>query len=89
MTSWKDDLVEALTALDGQGSLAEIYVEVTRRRPNLRGQWQATVRGTLERHSSDSENFKGEDLFYSVGGIGSGSWGLRSRLRMRPNPGQS
>ncbi len=79
MNPWKDDLVKALRALGGEGSLGEIYMEVTRIRDPLQGQWQATVRGTLERHSSDSDKFKGgtEDLFYSARGIGSGVWGLR------------
>lgn len=77
MRPWKDDLVAVLRELGGRGSLGEIYASIARiRQP--RGQWQATVRGTLERHSSDSENYRGgDDLFYSVGGIGSGEWGLR------------
>lgn len=78
MKPWKDDIVEALHALGGRGSLSEIYAELVRIRTPLRGKWQATVRGTLERNSSDSDNHRGgEDLFYSVGGIGSGEWGLR------------
>ncbi|GAB2595138.1 hypothetical protein [Kribbella endophytica] len=78
MASWKGDLVKALTALGGEGSLSEIYGEIARIHKPLSTAWQATVRNTLECHSSDSENFRGrEDLFYSVGGIGRGRWGLR------------
>lgn len=78
MRPWKDDIATALTALDGRGSLAEIYASIARVRQPLRGEWKATVRGTLERHSSDSENYRGgDDLFCSIGGIGSGEWGLR------------
>jgi hypothetical protein len=77
MATWKEDIAEALAAIGGRGSLAQIYQELVRRRPELSGAWQATVRGTLERHSSDSENFNGEDLFCSVEGIGNGEWGLR------------
>jgi hypothetical protein len=38
------------------------------------------VRRAIEDHSSDSENYRTGrlDLFYSVGGIRSGRWGLRS-----------
>lgn len=75
---WKDDIVIALTALGGRGCLADIYASLAGIRAPLRGQWQATVRGTLERNSSDSENYRGgDDLFFSTGGIGSGEWGLR------------
>lgn len=78
MNPWKDDIVSALDALGGQGTLDEIYGQLTRLRSPLHGAWQATVRGTLERNSSDSENYTGgDDLFYSVRGIGSGEWGLR------------
>ena len=78
MKPWKDDIAAALTVLGGRGSLADIYASLTHIRAPLSGHWRATVRGTLERNSSDSENYRGgDDLFYSVGGIGSGEWGLR------------
>ncbi|MTP84973.1 restriction endonuclease [Turicibacter sanguinis] len=42
--------------------------------------YKAQVRGTIERHSSDSEVFhttkSKKDIFYSVGGKGGGHWGL-------------
>jgi len=77
MKPWKEDISTALIALGGRGSLAEIYASVARVRQPVRGQWQATVRHTLERHSSDSENYRGcDDLFFSEG-IGTGLWGLR------------
>lgn len=45
---------------------------------NLGG--KAGIRKNIEDHSSDSMNYKGkEDIFYSVGGIGSGEWGLRKK----------
>jgi hypothetical protein len=78
MRPWRDEIVTALKALNGRGSLAEIYASIARVREPLRGQWQATVRSTLERHSSDSENYRGgDDLFFSIGGLGGGKWGLR------------
>lgn len=38
---------------------------------------QAGIRACIERNSSDSDVFKGEDIFYSVYGKGKGYWGLR------------
>ena len=40
--------------------------------------WKAVIRATLEINSSDSDAFNGEDLFYSVEGLGNGHWGLRN-----------
>lgn len=77
LRSWKEEIVEALRALGGQANLADIYAQISRQRQPLSSAWQATVRQTIERHSSDSDNFKGEDLFYSVNGLGEGDWGLR------------
>ncbi|MCO7068740.1 HNH endonuclease, partial [Vibrio paracholerae] len=35
--------------------------------------------------SSDSDGFKnGQDLFYSVNGLGGGMWGLRNKLAYTP-----
>ncbi len=39
---------------------------------------KAGIRKCIEDHSSDSLNYKGKDnCFYSVDGIGNGTWGLR------------
>ena len=38
----------------------------------------------MESHSSDSNNFRSRDLFYSVEGLGKGIWGLRSEIRKTP-----
>jgi putative restriction endonuclease len=78
MATWKQDIVRAMERIGGSGTLAEIGREIQAIRPALTPSWDATMRGTIERHSSDSRNFEGrEDLFYSVGGIGNGVWGLR------------
>ena len=77
---WVDDVQLALRALGGSASLHTIYKEVGRRRRDgnrsLPRTLEATVRRTLEDHSSDSANFKGEDLFANVG---RGEWALRRR----------
>ncbi|MGO5081586.1 hypothetical protein ACTQ3L_06200, partial [Oscillospiraceae bacterium LCP25S3_E4] len=38
---------------------------------------QAGIRACIERNSSDSNVFQGNDIFYSVYGKGNGYWGLR------------
>jgi predicted HNH restriction endonuclease len=94
-STWLDDIVKAIEIRGGVASLSEIYEELKLIRPNLartrpeEGYWQATVRRTIESHSSDSQNFEGSrarnDIFYSVEGIGRGIWGLREETRYTPN----
>lgn len=86
MATWVEDIVTALQQLGGVGTLQEIYQEIEKirepaRRPRT---WKAIVRAMLERYSSDSAMFQGTDLFYSVEGIGSGAWGLRSLASATP-----
>lgn len=79
--TWRDDVRTALQRLGGRASLSRIYKEVERIRsaakrtipPTL----EATVRRTLEDHSSDSENYRGQDIFCMPEGKGAGVWGLR------------
>src|SRR5207237_2610422 len=80
--TWCDDVVAALRSIGGKGSLDRIYrdVEPIRRASgrSVPNYLQATVRQTLESHSSDSKNYKGgSDLFYAPEGIGAGVWALR------------
>jgi len=75
--AWKDDIVDALRDLGGEASLSDIYTRVAQARAPLPQTWQAIIRNVIESHSSDSDNFRGEDLFYSSGGLGNGRWGLR------------
>ena len=77
---WVDDVRAALRALGGSATLHEIYkATAARRREGNRSvprTLEATVRRTLEDHSSDSANFRGADLFTN---IGRGEWALRDR----------
>ena len=71
--------IEALRHLGGKGSYSEIYREYEKiiGKTITDGQ-EAGIRKTIEDHSSDSKNYKGQkDIFYSVDGIGKGIWGLR------------
>jgi hypothetical protein len=80
---WADWICKAMRNLGGTATYDELYAELRRiRPPPFSADWKATVRQTVERHSSDSENYRegNENLFYSVGGIGSGHWGLRGKL---------
>jgi len=83
MATWKQDIITALTQLGGQGSLEDINEKVKRlRTQKLPKSWDAIIRGTIERHSSDSDAFdKKENIFYSVNGIGKGVWGLISHRK--------
>ncbi len=62
----------------GQASYSEIYADYEKLKGvSLSATNKATLRKTIEMHSSDSANFRGKDIFYSVEGIGKGVWGLR------------
>jgi len=77
----KDILIEVLQNLGGEAHLNKIYEEFKKlaRKYNVQisKSYKATIRGTLERYSSDSNNFVGkEDIFY-LKEKGTGIWGLR------------
>lgn len=75
----REEVAEALRNLGGKAKLKEIYDEVERISDREKV-YKPSIRAALETNSSDSEAFNGKnDLFYSVGGIGSGVWGLRKR----------
>lgn len=85
MPSWEQDIVKALQNLGGVASYEDIYSEVFNLRSNLPETWKAVIRRRVQDLSSDSNGFKnGEDLFYSVKGLGNGIWGLRSQLSDTP-----
>lgn len=75
---WVDDVVTAMKRLGGAADLHEIYRTTQAIRSNagrtLPRTIEATIRRTLEDHSSDSANFKGTNLFRL---IGRGRWALR------------
>ncbi len=66
--TWKMMLRDALEHLGGEAHLKDIYKYIEDNFGNsLTAAWKATVRGTLERASSDSKAYDGkDDLFYSV-----------------------
>jgi len=76
---WVDDVVEALSRLNGEADLSQIYqkVQELRKQSNrpIVTSLKATIRQTIEAHSSDSESFQHRrDLFKHVG---RGRWRLR------------
>jgi hypothetical protein len=81
---WWQVVEFVLDKLGRPSSLSEIYRAVTavckdldRRIPR---ELEATVRGTLEDNSSDSDRFKGvRDIFYMPDGKHSGVWALRKK----------
>lgn len=78
--TWLDWIGQALGNLGGVSRYHYLYDEILRIRPEpFPPTWKAIVRQTIESHLSDSENFRpgSEDVFYSVAGIGKGTWGLR------------
>lgn len=72
-------LIESLRNLGGEGHYSDIYSEYEKVSGiTLTPGRKAGIRKTIEDHSSDSLNYKGrEDCFYSVYGLGEGTWGLR------------
>ena len=87
MASWLDDTVQALENLGGVAKYREIYAEVARLRVGRTIlSLKATVRKEIERHSKDSRLWEGKkDLFYSLKGLGTGTWGLKSMESSPPN----
>lgn len=79
MTSWKEDIIESLKRLGGEAHLSEIYNDIKLNTKRILSQtYEATIRATLERYSSDSDAYnQQEDLFFIVSEKGEGKWGLR------------
>ncbi len=73
-----DDIMNVLQNLGGKAHYSEIYREYERiTGESLTASQRASIRKVIEMYSSDSKNFRGRDIFYSVEGIGKGYWGLR------------
>ncbi len=80
MATWRKDIISALENLGGISNLTDIYKEVKKIRPLPHPQSiDSIIRGEIEKSSSDSEAFKGQDVFFSVDGLGKGIWGLCSK----------
>jgi hypothetical protein len=80
--TWAHDLVSVLRSMGGKARLERIYDAVEKhRRAHARSvprTLEATVRRTLENHSSHSQNYLGGvDLFCMPEGKGAGVWALR------------
>lgn len=85
MNTWADDIELSLKNLGGIAKLSDIYDEVERVREGPYPKtFTAIIRGTIENHSSDSANYKGNDRFFSAEGLGFGRWGLRSDINSTP-----
>ena len=75
---WRDIVKEALINLGGEAYLKDIYNEVVKNNIDLPVNYEASIRDTLQRNSSDSKKYNQKvDLFYTVEGMGKGKWGLR------------
>jgi hypothetical protein len=77
---WVDDVRSALISLSGEADLSAIYREVERIRRvagrSIVRSLEATVRQTIEAHSSDSNNFKPGNADY-FRHAGRGRWALK------------
>ncbi|MEZ9540002.1 HNH endonuclease [Shewanella sp. 10N.286.51.B8] len=85
MSSWEQDITQALENLGGVASYDDIYSEVSKLRRDLPKTWKAVIRRRIQDLSADSDGFKkGQNLFYSVNDLGAGVWGLRNKLVHTP-----
>lgn len=85
--TWLGEIIEAMKDLGGHAHYSDLY-EAVKDRGNIKFDSKdpkAQIRGTIERHSSDSSVYKkyyknqpDKDIFYSVYGKGKGHWGLRN-----------
>lgn len=81
--SFLEEIIASLEELNGSAPYKELYKKLYERNilsfSNFKNDknWKACVRATIERNSSDSKVFCGNDIFYSVDGLGKGHWGLR------------
>ncbi|GHO52883.1 HNH endonuclease [Ktedonobacter robiniae] len=84
---WINEIIDALIDLGGEGTLKAIYEQISKRGiMNLEhAHWQATVRRTIEQHSSDTKSFHTiknsdeDDIFYAPKGLSAGHWAIRKR----------
>ena len=73
-------IIQALSNLDGRAHYSDLYNEFERiSGKRMTTGVKAAIRAEIERNSSDSTQFEGKrDHYYSVNGLGNGTWGLRS-----------
>ncbi|MGB0411933.1 MAG: hypothetical protein ACPGFA_10115, partial [Pikeienuella sp.] len=72
---WVDEIRDVVEKLGGAARLEDLYsyIEKTTRRV-LTKEWKATIRRTIEDHSSDSANHRSTDFFAH---LDRGFWALR------------
>ena len=80
---WVEEVLDVLGELGGEGTLEDIYRVIRSRSVmDLTGSvdWRATVRRTIQQHSSASDAFSGkpgDDIFIPPRGLGGGYWAIR------------
>lgn len=84
--TWIDSIVEAFQALGGDSDYDSLYNTVRIIRENkglsVTNKYKNTIRRAIQEYSSDSDSFKHRaNIFVSVGGKGSGHWGLREEYK--------
>ena len=82
--TWATDIADVLKQAGGRLRLNQLYnrVEKFRQAANrtVPRSLEATIRRTLENHSSDSKNYTGgADIFFMPEGKGAGFWALREK----------
>jgi 5-methylcytosine-specific restriction endonuclease McrBC GTP-binding regulatory subunit McrB len=78
LNKWTKIVYQALKNLNGKGHLSQIYDEVNELVPDKPKTWQAQVRASLERSSSDSEAFEGKNDLFALKEKGSGNWSIKN-----------
>lgn len=74
-----------MTNLGGTARYRNLYDELYRMRGgDVPRTFEEVVRRTIQNYSSDSNGFRGTDLFYSVEGKSKGHWGLREQIQNTP-----
>ena len=78
LNKWTKVVYQALENLNGKGHLSQIYDEVSELVSDKPKTWQAQVRASLERSSSDSEAFEGKNDLFALKEKGSGNWSIKN-----------
>ena len=85
VSTWLDEIIIAFENLGGVAPYESLYEEVRRiRSGGLPKSWKKIIQRCIQDNSTDSDGYKGHNLFYSVNGIGAGVWGLWSYLSSTP-----
>ncbi len=79
MNTWIEDIVNAMMEVGGVAHLSEIYEYIKRNTERTaKVAWQQNTRQRIYDNSTDASQYKGpEDIFFVVGELRSGIWGVR------------